>query len=288
MLCSDGALAQAAQRLWGLLLGDLPELPGRGPGHPALGVPAGAGAGAEGSRGIHSHLSCAVVLQFLVSELKGVFLPQCITRKFMEGLIVSFTDAELTNTQAALAQKTSVKVCTLMGAVHHSPRAGEGQGHNSQMLPCSPAGGGWVPQSPAEHSMPKGGSHQQPGQLWSAQTDTHPQCLQCTQLLPGCLTKVPAQQHMGRLRCRLRAARGLYFTSQFSDPLASTGTLLWHLEHFAEWLGSTLLTRQRASRFRLAEANSKWWVQVRVRGCVTPGERWSLAPLGTSVGSCAQ
>ena len=42
VLCSDGALAQAAQRLWGLLLGDLPELPGRGPGHPALGVPAGA------------------------------------------------------------------------------------------------------------------------------------------------------------------------------------------------------------------------------------------------------
>ena len=48
MLCSDGALAQAAQRLWGLLLGDLPELSGRSPGHPALGVPAGAGAGAEG------------------------------------------------------------------------------------------------------------------------------------------------------------------------------------------------------------------------------------------------
>ena len=47
VLCSDGALAQAAQRLWGLLLGDLPELPGRGPGHPALGVPAGAQSGAE-------------------------------------------------------------------------------------------------------------------------------------------------------------------------------------------------------------------------------------------------
>jgi len=50
VLCSDGALAQAAQRLWGLLLGDLPELPGCGPGHPALGVPAGEGAGADGSR----------------------------------------------------------------------------------------------------------------------------------------------------------------------------------------------------------------------------------------------
>jgi len=51
VLCSEGALAQAAQRLWGLLLGDLPELPGRGPGHPALGVPAGAGAAAEEPRG---------------------------------------------------------------------------------------------------------------------------------------------------------------------------------------------------------------------------------------------
>jgi len=51
VLCSDGALAQAAQRLWGLLLGDLPELSGRGPGHPALGVPAEAEAGAEGPRG---------------------------------------------------------------------------------------------------------------------------------------------------------------------------------------------------------------------------------------------
>jgi len=35
-------LAQSAQRLWGLLLGDLLKLPGCGPGHPALGVTAGA------------------------------------------------------------------------------------------------------------------------------------------------------------------------------------------------------------------------------------------------------
>ena len=42
MLCSDGTLAQAAQRLWGLLHEDLREVSGRGPGHPALGVPAGA------------------------------------------------------------------------------------------------------------------------------------------------------------------------------------------------------------------------------------------------------
>jgi len=40
----DRAVAQAAQRLWSLL-GDLPKPPGHGPGHPALGVPAGVGAG---------------------------------------------------------------------------------------------------------------------------------------------------------------------------------------------------------------------------------------------------
>ena len=40
-----GSPAQDALRLWGLLLGDLPEPPGRGSGHPALGVPTGARAG---------------------------------------------------------------------------------------------------------------------------------------------------------------------------------------------------------------------------------------------------
>jgi len=44
-----GALAQAAQRLWDLLPGDLPELSRCG--HPALGSPAGAGVGAEGPQG---------------------------------------------------------------------------------------------------------------------------------------------------------------------------------------------------------------------------------------------
>ena len=63
MLCSDGALAQAAQRLWGLLLGDLPELPGCGPGHPALGVPAGAVVVQRDTEGPAS-LSHAVVLWF--------------------------------------------------------------------------------------------------------------------------------------------------------------------------------------------------------------------------------
>ena len=53
MCCAgDGALAQAAKRLWGLLLGDLPKPPGCGAGHPALGVPAGAGIGPEGHRGL--------------------------------------------------------------------------------------------------------------------------------------------------------------------------------------------------------------------------------------------
>jgi len=48
VLCSDGALAQATQRLWSLLLGDLPKLLGHGSGHPALGVPAGAEVGQDG------------------------------------------------------------------------------------------------------------------------------------------------------------------------------------------------------------------------------------------------
>jgi len=39
------------ERLWGLLLGDLQKSPERGPGHPAVGVPAGAGVGPDGHRG---------------------------------------------------------------------------------------------------------------------------------------------------------------------------------------------------------------------------------------------
>jgi len=45
-----GALAQAAQRLWGLLPAALQKPPGRGPGHPALGGAAGAGAGTQAHR----------------------------------------------------------------------------------------------------------------------------------------------------------------------------------------------------------------------------------------------
>jgi len=37
--------SNAAQRLWGLLRGDLPKPGEHGPGHPTLGVPAGAGVG---------------------------------------------------------------------------------------------------------------------------------------------------------------------------------------------------------------------------------------------------
>ena len=49
MLCCAGALAQVAQRLWGLLPGDVQKSPGPGP--PALGVPAGAGVGQRGTEG---------------------------------------------------------------------------------------------------------------------------------------------------------------------------------------------------------------------------------------------
>lgn len=38
---------------------------------------------------------------------------------------------------------------------------------------------------------PGAGPAWQREQLLSLQTATHPQCLQCTQLLPGCITKVP-------------------------------------------------------------------------------------------------
>ena len=49
MLCGAGALAQVAQRLWGLLPGDVQKPPGHGPGSPALGVPAGAEVGQRGT-----------------------------------------------------------------------------------------------------------------------------------------------------------------------------------------------------------------------------------------------
>lgn len=52
-LCCVGvrAPAQAAQRLWSLLLGDLQKPPGHGPGPAAPGVSAGAEAGPDGQRG---------------------------------------------------------------------------------------------------------------------------------------------------------------------------------------------------------------------------------------------
>jgi len=46
VLCSAEALAQVAQRLWGLLLGDEQKLPGHGPGPPA-----GAGVRQRGTEG---------------------------------------------------------------------------------------------------------------------------------------------------------------------------------------------------------------------------------------------
>lgn len=50
-LQEPAGLQVGQQRLWNLLLGGLPMPPGLGPGHPALGVPAGAGVGAGGHRG---------------------------------------------------------------------------------------------------------------------------------------------------------------------------------------------------------------------------------------------
>ena len=76
MLCSDGALTQAAQKLWGLLLGDLPEPPGYGPDQPALGVPARAGAGAEGPRGPASLSRTEGRGRTVIAELPGRSAPR--------------------------------------------------------------------------------------------------------------------------------------------------------------------------------------------------------------------
>ena len=62
----DGALAQAAQRLWGLL-GPLPKPPARGAG-PCSGWLCWGSAGAEGPRGA-SNLSHAVTVRLLFSVL---------------------------------------------------------------------------------------------------------------------------------------------------------------------------------------------------------------------------
>jgi len=57
----DWALAQAAQRLWGLLLGDLQKPSGHGPGCPALGISAGVGVGQMDPE-VVSKLSHSVIL----------------------------------------------------------------------------------------------------------------------------------------------------------------------------------------------------------------------------------
>lgn len=52
LLCTAGCtLAQVAQRLWTLLLGDLQKPPGHGPEHPALDDQDGGGVGPHGPRG---------------------------------------------------------------------------------------------------------------------------------------------------------------------------------------------------------------------------------------------
>jgi len=60
----DTNTVSAVMLIYGIcLLGDLPEPPGCGPGHPALGVPAGSGVGAEGPRGpCQPQLSCASII----------------------------------------------------------------------------------------------------------------------------------------------------------------------------------------------------------------------------------
>ena len=65
LLCcaGDGALAQAVQRLWGLLLGDLQSLPRHGPVHPALGVPVWAERGPNGPRSLFQSFCDSVILQ---------------------------------------------------------------------------------------------------------------------------------------------------------------------------------------------------------------------------------
>lgn len=56
----DGAVSQAAQRLWGALLGGLQQPPGCRPGHPALGVPAEQGRG----RPTRKSLPTIIILSF--------------------------------------------------------------------------------------------------------------------------------------------------------------------------------------------------------------------------------
>lgn len=60
-LAGDGVVAQAAQKLWNLVLGDVQKPCGRGPGHPAMGVPAWAGVGPEDAK---KSLSSSTILSF--------------------------------------------------------------------------------------------------------------------------------------------------------------------------------------------------------------------------------
>jgi len=82
VLCSAGALAHIAQRLWGLFLGDLQKPPGHRPGPPALGVPAGAGVGQMAQRA----LTASAILGFCDSVIEIMMfssssLPVCLHLK---------------------------------------------------------------------------------------------------------------------------------------------------------------------------------------------------------------
>ena len=69
MLCRDGALIQAAQRLWGALLRDLQQPPGHGPGYPALGVPAEQGLGQMVPEGIASISRSGILMPLKRSQV---------------------------------------------------------------------------------------------------------------------------------------------------------------------------------------------------------------------------
>lgn len=69
----------------------------------------------------------------------------------------------------------------------------------------------------------------------------------CLAALQRCLTAAHAAAAMPAAAGRAWAI----FYKFVCCGAASTGTLLWHPEHFAEWFGSRLLTRQHISRFRL-------------------------------------
>lgn len=58
------------------------------------------------------------------------------------------------------------------------------------------------------------------GSAVTLKTDSHPQCLQYTQLLPGCIAEVSQQKQFGCLKYGLHTILRLYFTSSLSNTQA--------------------------------------------------------------------